>query len=360
MSRPFVSFHEVKERVTMPDVLAVLGILDQFKGRGESLTGVCPLPAHRHGPMPNPDQFKINRKDEVWLWRCFGDCQRGGDVIEFVKAMTAYDNAHVRFWFAEHFGDRLTLTKPREEGNGEPKKGEVEKETAREDRLVVDGTQAAPVTTPNLPSPSSELKPLRFRLQLDPQVPYLKERGLTEETVARYGLGLCRKGLLAGYVAIPVYRYPAEPEENPVAYLGRWPGEDYDEAAGRPRYKWPEGFAKSHVVYGLREALDDTDGQPLVVVEGVFGVFHLAQQGIRTAVSVCGSTVSDEQAALLASTGRRIVLCFDGDEAGRTGMRAAAAKLIRRAFVRVATLADGQQPDALSLGEVAAYVGGGE
>ncbi|MEM2102796.1 MAG: hypothetical protein QXM22_04715, partial [Candidatus Bathyarchaeia archaeon] len=107
-------------------------------------------------------------------------------------------------------------------------------------------------------------------MNLDQDVPYLRDRGLTAETIARYGLGLCGKGLLNGYVAIPVYRYPAEPDENPVAYLGRWPGDDYDEAAGRPRYKWPDGFSKSHVVYGLREALDGTDGEPIVVVEGPF------------------------------------------------------------------------------------------
>jgi hypothetical protein len=32
-------------------------------------------------------------------------------VIEFVKAMTGLDNAHVRFWFAEKFSDRLSLEK---------------------------------------------------------------------------------------------------------------------------------------------------------------------------------------------------------------------------------------------------------
>jgi DNA primase len=149
-------------------------------------------------------------------------------------------------------------------------------------------------------------------------------------------------------VAIPVYGYPRDANANALAYLGRWPGDDFDEDAGRPRYKWPDGFTKSRVVFGLHEALDGTDGQPLVVVEGPFSVFRLAQAGIRSAVAIFGSSLSDEQADLLATNGRRIVLMFDGDEAGQSGMRLAAAKLIRRTFLRVIQLPEGAQPDTLS------------
>jgi len=112
--RPYVSFAEVKEKIPVPDVLDALEIADRFQRKNDLLTGVCPLPAHKHGPNPNAEQFKINRKDGVWLWHCFGDCQKGGDVIELVKEMTGYDDAHVRFWFAEKFGDRLTLSRPKE------------------------------------------------------------------------------------------------------------------------------------------------------------------------------------------------------------------------------------------------------
>ena len=112
-ARPYVSFVEVKEKVPIPDALDKLGIADKFERKGDVLTGCCPLPCHQHGPSPNDQQFKINRKDGVWLWHCFGDCQRGGDVIELVKAMTSYDDAHVRFWFVEQFGDRLSLKRPK-------------------------------------------------------------------------------------------------------------------------------------------------------------------------------------------------------------------------------------------------------
>ena len=55
------------------------------------------------------------------------------------------------------------------------------------------------------------------------------------------------------------------------------------------------------MVYGLNEAIEDTaDGDPLVVVEGPFGVWHLVGLGYGGVVAVCGSSLSDEQAELLA------------------------------------------------------------
>jgi DNA primase len=85
----------------------------------------------------------------------------------------------------------------------------------------------------------------------------------------------------------------------------------------------------------------------LIVVEGPFKVYHLAQAGFPAAVAILGSSMSDEQAAMLTETGRRVLLMFDGDEAGQEGMRTAAGKLITRTFVRVVKLPTDVQPDQL-------------
>jgi DNA primase len=349
VARPYVSFAEVKDKVTIPDVLNVLAIADRFQRKNDLLTGVCPLPAHKHGPSPNTEQFKINRKDGVWLWHCFGDCQKGGDVIELVKQMTGFDDSHVRFWFAEKFGDRLTLSKPKDSQKAE-QSADSPSERANAAKQTTEYDSTGQAGTPQQFVPT---KPLRFRLNLKTDVPYLRERGLAEATIERYGLGLCNRGVLKGYVAIPVYGHPHEEGANPLAYLGRWPGDDYDEAAGRPRYKWPDGFQKSHVVYGLTEALENIHGKPLIVVEGPFKVYHLFQAGFPNTVATFGVSLSDEQAAILVAAGRPIVLMFDGNEAGRIGMRAAAGKLIAKTFVRVIKLPDGTEPDDLSAEQLA-------
>jgi DNA primase len=347
--RPYVSFAEVKEKVSIPDVLDALGIADRFQRKNDLLTGFCPLPSHKHGPSPNTEQFKINRKNGVWLWHCFGDCQKGGDVIELVKGITGFDDAHVRFWFAEKFGDRLSLSKPK----GTRKTENSDNSSAKINDDVKQSAQHDTADHPVTPSQPMPIKPLRFRLNLKTDVPYLYERGLEEETINRYGLGLCNRGVLNGYIAIPVYSHPHEDGSNPLAYLGRWPGEDFDEANGRPRYKWPEGFLKSQILYGLTEALDNTDGKPLIVVEGPFKVYHLFQAGFPNTIAIFGSSLSDEQAIILIATGRPIILMFDGDEAGRTGMRTAAGKLISKTFIRAVKLPDGTEPDDLSAEQLA-------
>lgn len=353
--RPYVSFEEVKQKVPIPDALRVLGIYERFSSKKGVLTGVCPLPSHQHGPQPNPEQFKINQREGTWLWHCFGDCQRGGDVIELVKAITGYDNSHVRFWFTEHFADRLALKQPKApdtEPSETPKK-----ETAPANPGKEISQEAISVsTTPMIPAVPSPLKPLRFFLKLDPNVPYLYERGLKAKTIDRFGLGLCKKGLLAGYVAIPVYGYPCQSGTNPIGYLGRWPGEPKStngEGDEPLRYKFPSDFPRNRIVYGLPEAMEENDGRPLIVVEGPFKVFHLFQSGFPQSVATFGASVSDEQVEILAATHRPLTLLFDGDEAGQAGMRSALDRLISKAAVRVVNLTTGMHPDHLSATELA-------
>lgn len=202
------------------------------------------------------------------------------------------------------------------------------------------------------------LKPLKFFLNLDPNVPYLRDRGISDAIIRKFGIGLCNRGVLKGYVAMPVHNWPRSENQLPVAYFGRWPGVDFDECAGRPRYKWPVEFPKQQIIYGIHEAISETAVQsPIVVTEGTFGVFHLAQNGFPGVVAIFGSSLSDRQSDLLISTGRPIILMFDGDEAGRQGMRVAAAKLMRKAFVRVAWLKDGVQPDQLEKVEIVRLLG---
>lgn len=45
--RPFVSFREVKEKISIPDVLDVLGIVHQFTRKADHLAGCCPLLSRR-------------------------------------------------------------------------------------------------------------------------------------------------------------------------------------------------------------------------------------------------------------------------------------------------------------------------
>lgn len=203
----------------------------------------------------------------------------------------------------------------------------------------------SPATVPNGPA---TLKALPWALKVDraAAMPYLRQRGITEATAARYGIGLCsaKSRLFSGYVVMPIF----DPHDcsTLVGYVGRLPAETFDEK--HPRYKLPKDFPKSRVIFGWRQALEGTDGKPVLVVEGPFDLFRLVQAGYPATVAALGSSLSDEQAALLAGSGRPICLMFDGDAAGQHGMRLAAARLITRTWVRVVKLAEEEQPDRFS------------
>ena len=158
--------------------------------------------------------------------------------------------------------------------------------------------------------------------------------------------------MFSDYLVMRCHRYPEQkPDENPVGYVGRWPGDDFDEE--HPRYK--VGFECSNVVYGLNQALLAI--KPLIVVEGCLKALWMVDRGYTNTVSTFTASVSDAQADILIKTGRPIVLAFDGNERGQTGMRSAAAKLIRQSYVRVVALPDDKEPDQLTGDELKTYFG---
>lgn len=93
--------------------------------------------------------------------------------------------------------------------------------------------------------------PLPFTLRdLDPEHPYLRERGLTAETIKKFGLGFCKKGRLAGRIAIPIHDW----DGHLVAYAGRL----VDETAisnDHPKYLFPGGRVDQGRTYEFRKSL---------------------------------------------------------------------------------------------------------
>lgn len=77
-------------------------------------------------------------------------------------------------------------------------------------------------------------------------------------------------------------------------------------------------FQKNRELYGLHQVLQEKENLDcIIVVEGYMDVIALAQHGIPNAVATLGTATSTYHIQLLARHCRRIVFCFDGDEAGR-------------------------------------------
>ena len=75
-----IDFAHLKRNVSLASVLARYGVpLDNLKRAGSQLRGACPI----HNGS-NREQFVVNLDSNTW--HCFGDCDRGGGVLEFVAA----------------------------------------------------------------------------------------------------------------------------------------------------------------------------------------------------------------------------------------------------------------------------------
>ena len=87
-----VYFEQIKRAVPIEAVLARYGI--ECKRYGASLKGRCPI----HNGS-NPTQFVVSNG----LWHCFGDCDRGGSLIELVAAMENVDARNAALMIARWF-----------------------------------------------------------------------------------------------------------------------------------------------------------------------------------------------------------------------------------------------------------------
>lgn len=303
-----IDFRTIKASVSMQQVLDHYGLLGQLRRSGDNLSGACPI--HRGH---NKTQFRVSLTKNCW--HCFGDCQAGGSVLDFVSYMEHVSLGEaaelVQQWF--------------------------------DVQLEVGVRPAVPVSEKPEPPPVNH--PLGFTLSgLDPMHPHLTDRDLSQETIMTFGLGYCATGTMAGRIVIPIHNAAGQL----VAYAGRWPGNPPED---RPKYQLPRGFRKSLEVFNYHRIITSEPRNLLVLVEGFFGCIKVWQAGFHRVVSIMGSTLSEAQEELIVMAvgpAGMVILMFDEDGAGRTGREKAAIQLARKVHIDTIEIGEeGIQPDHL-------------
>jgi DNA primase len=274
------------------------------------------------------------------LFHCFS-CHAKGNVLDFVHRMETRDGATVSLRQAG-----LTLASicgigvDGSERRQEPRRARAAKETATLPSRGQNGAPGQPER--ECEAVPTRNKPLGFRLTLDPKHPYLAARGLSPELALLFGLGFCAKGSMAGRVCIPIENVEGEL----VAYAGRWVGSDAELPEGEEKYKLPKGFHKALELWNLHRV---RHCKHFILVEGYFGAMRL--HGLRLpAVALMGSSLSDEQVALLREhcpALRFVTIMLDGDEAGQKAVDIITARLAKYWWTRDVLLPDGTQPDTV-------------
>lgn len=327
----------IQELLARVDVVDVVGRHVQLKKAGANFLGLCPF----HGEKS--PSFTVSPGKQ--FYHCFG-CGAHGTAVGFLMEHggLSYPEA------IEELARSVGLTVPQERGGDAP----------RRDPDLLELMAAA-------------ARFYRQRLKDSPRaIDYLKRRGLTGETAARYGIGYAPDAWRGLEAAVPDYDSPALaqgglvietqgdegrrkrydrfrdrimfPIRNARGQVIGFGGRVIDQ--GEPKYmNSPETplFAKGRELYGLyegRDALRERDCA--IVVEGYMDVVMLAQHGVRHAVATLGTSTTPEHVRKLGRQVARIVFAFDGDAAGRK----AAWRALEACLPQVA---DGQRVDFLFL-----------
>ena len=343
MALPSGFLEELRRRTPLP---TLIGRRVRLARSGRQWKGCCPF----HGEK-TPSFFVYDDH-----YHCFG-CGKHGDAITFTMESEGAGFMEAVERLAAEAG--LEVPKPTPEA--------AEAEQRRLDVIgVLDAAQVAYQRRLFLPEGRHALA-------------YLRDRGLTEETIRRFGLGwsgesrgalsadLAREGVTAELlIAAGLMReddetgrryelffnrvmFPIRDRRGQtISFGGRVMGD------GQPKYlNGPETelFSKRANLYALDLARDGVRNAPLVVVEGYMDVIALHQAGFGAAVAPLGTALTEEQLAGLWRLSPAPVMCFDGDAAGaRAAARAAELVLPMLApdrTIRIAALPSGEDPDTL-------------
>jgi DNA primase len=302
----WVDFGAVKAAVSLEAVLDHYEVKKLRRRRRDQLEGCCPL----HGGE-REDAFHVSLIKNVF--HCFA-CDAKGNVLDFVAAMEKCSIREAALKLQAWFGRSGMETPVAVRPIGTVWEGELV-------RKKLAGNPA-----------------LRFELaNVDSTHPYLAERGIQRATAAEFGVGFYSgTGLMQGRIVIPIHN----PQGELIAYAGRAVN------SSGPKYKLPAGFRKSLEIYNVHRAIT-AGADRVILVEGYFDCLRVHQAGFRCVAALMGCALSAQQQTLLLDRFKRVVLMFDGDEAGRGASRAIAARLSSTCSVGVVRVPDGAQPDHL-------------
>jgi DNA primase len=337
------SVDRVKEAV---DIVEIVSPYTDLQQRGQDYWGNCPFHDER------TPSFKVNPRDK--LYYCFG-CEASGDVFRFVEEQEGLDFASA----VESLGERTGVELKREDED--PKAEERRRRKAKLWELL---ERTAKFYERYLwESP----KAVKARA-------YLAERGLGEDVLRRFGVGMAPSPW--DQVLTGSQRAGFKVEELLAAGLaqkGRQGGH-YDRFRNRitfpirdqrgrvlgfgaralsrdtqPKYlNSPEGelYRKSHTLYGIDRARGPiAKARRAIVVEGYTDVLALHQAGVEEAVAIMGTAITPEQVAMLAGLTDAVVLALDADRAGADAMiRAQKVAGGRGLELRVAAMPEGEDP----------------
>ena len=345
MAFPPAFLDELNARNPIEDVVGQYVALTR---RGSNLFGLCPF----HGEKT--PSFSV--APEKGIFYCFG-CHKGGGVVNFIMEIENLT-----------YGDAVRFLAKRA-GLEVPDDGAYQSQYKKKERLWALCRAAAQFYHAQLKTPAGE----EARA-------YLQKRGVSGQTVTRFGLGYSPNRWTALLDVMTAKGYTKEELlEAGLLSQNRDKGTLYDRFRNRlmfpirnirgqviafsartmigeePKYINTGDtpiFTKGSEVFGLYEARKSIqDKKRVIVVEGQMDVIQLSQAGFGEACAPLGTAIRAEHIERLLKMTDHVIFSFDGDAAGRKAAKRAmdlSLPLLDDAQkVSFVFLPEGEDPDSL-------------
>jgi DNA primase len=360
---------DIKSRI---DLVELISETVKLRKSGRTFTGLCPFHAHKN----NTPSFAV--WPESGNWRCFGQCNEGGDAFKFIMKRDGLDFAEALRLLAQRTGVELVQRTPAEQ--------EQDDNLSQLRQLLEEAAIYYHHLLKNAPGPG-------------PQAArdHVAGRGLTDKAVEMFQLGYAPEAWDAALKYFTGKNYAQQDlldaglivvkEEEGKAFdrfrdrlmipvrdeRGRMTGFQARALKSDAVPKFMNSpqtalFDKGRTLFGLdraRKAIREAEAA--IVVEGNLDVVAAHQAGFENVVSSQGTALTEHQMRLLKKFSKRIILALDADAAGDAatlrGLSVAREALEREADVvfdprglvrtegrlgadiRVMTLPEGLDPD---------------
>jgi len=325
------------------DIVEIVGQTVALKRVGRNWMGLCPF----HGEKT--PSFSVNAERQ--FYHCFS-CRAGGDVFRYVQ-----ETEKIGFVEAvELLSRRAGIPVPERRGESSRRRPALEALDAAAsafEQWLADPQQGAAARR-YLESRGIAQETIRaYRLGLAPDAWEPLTRRLSErfdlDTLVEAGLSLRRETGRGGYdrfrgrLIVPL----VAPGGAVIGFGARALQSNQE-----PKYlNSPESavYRKRSFLFGYEQARRAIEpGGEVIVVEGYFDAIGLAQAGARNVVATSGTALTPEHAKLLQRAVSTVVLTFDADSAGQDAMLRSLGTLLAAGLeVRVAVLPAGEDPDSL-------------
>ncbi len=356
------------DRETVDRIYAAANIVDivgdyvTLKRKGVNYVACCPF---HNEKTPS---FVVS--PSKGLYKCFG-CGKGGNAVTFLMEHESLSYPEALKMVAKRYGIEVHEKELTEE--------EVRRNDDRESMFALNGW-AADYFARYL---HQESEGMSVGMSY-----FRQKRGLTDATIAKFGLGFCpskgdrmsKDALAAGYkqefllstglslvsdrdgslydrfrdrVIFPVHNISG----RIVAFGGRTLRTD-KQVAKYQNSPESEIYSKKRELYGLYFAKKAIQQQEYaILVEGYLDVISMHQAGIENVVASSGTSLTTEQIRLIGRFTKNITVIYDGDPAGiHASLRGIDMILHEGMNVRVVLLPEPEDPDSFAQSHTAAEV----